>query len=256
VITDGKRATTVAPSSAPLLDVKSLSAGYGDILAVREASFAVFRGQVTVILGPNGAGKSTALLALAGVVKSSAGSITLDGVSLNSRAAHQRTKLGLSLVEQGKKIFHQRTVEENLILGGTHMKRAALTAAIDQAYERFPMLQAKRKARSAALSGGQQQMLAIAQALIPGPKVLMLDEPSAGLAPVIVNELLLVVAALKSEGVAILLVEQLVEKALSVADQVVVLERGRVVFSGAAEGVTAETLHNAYFSTAQAHPTG
>jgi branched-chain amino acid transport system ATP-binding protein len=233
-----------------LLEVCGLRAGYGDILAVRDVTLSVSPGKATVVLGPNGAGKSTLLLALAGIVKVSGGSITLDGAPLDSSPAHQRAASGLTLVEQGKKIFHRRTVEENLFLGGTWMSRAEMAVATEKAFERFPMLKTRRKQRASTLSGGQQQMLAIAQALIPGPKVIMLDEPSAGLAPVIVNELVVVVQQLKAEGTGVLLVEQLVDKGLSVADRVLVLERGRVVYSSDASGVTAESLHAAYFSTA------
>jgi branched-chain amino acid transport system ATP-binding protein len=235
------------PSTPPLLSVTGLSAGYRDLLAIRDVSLSVHAGEITVLLGRNGAGKSTALLAIAGLAKRSAGQIELDGVDFADRAAHARTRQGIALVPENKRIFRRRTVEENLAIGGYILRRGERRAAIQNAYDRFPMLHAKRHDAAGGLSGGQQQMLSIAQALIPGPRVVMLDEPTAGLAPVIVKDVLEILVAIRAEGIGVLLVEQLVDQAMSVADHVVLLDHGRVQYNAAADGLhDFEQLRNVY----------
>jgi branched-chain amino acid transport system ATP-binding protein len=224
-------------SNEPLLRVAGLSAGYRDLQAIRNVDITVGRGEITVLLGRNGAGKSTTLLTIAGVLKAMKGTVELCGHDVSTEPAHVRTRLGLALVRENKRIFRRRTVEENLLIGGFVMGRRARGVALQRAYEQFPMLHEKRHLAAGGLSGGQQQMLAIAQALMPGPQVVMLDEPSAGLAPVIVKDVFATLDRLKSEGVAVLLVEQLVEQALAVADRVVLLEQGRVISHGSDAGV-------------------
>jgi branched-chain amino acid transport system ATP-binding protein len=216
----------------PLLRITGLSSGYRDLQAIWDVELSVGRGEITVLLGRNGAGKSTTLLTIAGVLKAMNGTVELGGRDVSSEPAHVRTRLGLALVRENKRIFRRRTVEENLLIGGFVMGRRARAVALQRAYEQFPMLHEKRHLAAGGLSGGQQQMLAIAQALMPDPQVVMLDEPSAGLAPVIVKEVFATLDRLKSEGVAVLLVEQLVEQALAVADRVVLLEQGRVISHG------------------------
>jgi branched-chain amino acid transport system ATP-binding protein len=213
--------------SDALLDVRALGAGYGDLRVLWDVSLTVRPGHATVVLGRNGAGKTTLLSTIAGLLRAPAGSVHFLGTDVTRTTAPARTRLGIAFVQENKRVFKRRTVEQNLRLGAYMLPRKEARAAIEPAYERFPILKKKRKEAAGALSGGQQQMLAIAQALMPDPKLLMLDEPSAGLAPVIVQEVLETVSALKASGLGLLLVEQLVDQALSVADDIVVIEHGR-----------------------------
>lgn len=213
--------------------------GYGDLRVLWGVSVTARRGEVTAVLGRNGAGKSSLLKAITGFLPAmESGSIVLDGRNITKMAPYDRTRGGVAFVQEGKRIFRQRTVEENLLLGGYTLKRPlfgrgpGMRDALEKAYTRFPVLAERRRSVAGGLSGGQQQMLAIAQALMPDPKVLLLDEPSAGLAPAISRDVFSMVASLKAEGLAVLLVEQVVEQALEVADSVVVMESGRVATSG------------------------
>lgn len=215
----------------PLLEVKGVSSGYKDVRALWDVDLTASVGQVTVVFGRNGAGKTTLLSTIAGLLTANSGSITFDGQDVTRQPAHNRSRAGIALVQENKRIFKQRTVDENLVLGGHALPRNELKSALNRAYEQFPVLGERRRDLAGALSGGQQQMLGIAQALMPAPRVVMLDEPSMGLAPAIVARLLDVVRRLKSEGLAIVLVEQLVNTAMSVADHVNVLDQGRVVGS-------------------------
>lgn len=222
-------------AASPLLTIQNLAAGYGDLRAVWDVSLEVRGGRINALLGANGAGKSTTLLAVLGLSRVMSGSIELAGRDLRGLPPYDRAKLGIGFVQEGKRLFRQRTVEQNLMLGGWTIprpRRQRLRAAIAQAYDRFPVLADRRHELAGSLSGGQQQMLAIAQALIPKPRVLMLDEPSAGLAPIVLSEVLAVVSGLRTEGIGILLVEQLVDAALEVADHVTVISRGRMAWSG------------------------
>ncbi|GAA1002799.1 ABC transporter ATP-binding protein [Acrocarpospora pleiomorpha] len=228
------------------LRVENLVSGYGDLTVLRDVALSASPGKITVVLGANGAGKTTLLSTITGVVKAQAGTIELLGQDVTRTPTHLRVRQGLALVQEGKRVFRQRTVEENLALGGRHLGRRDRAAAIEVAYRRFPVLKDKSRQKAALLSGGQQQMLAIAQALVPEPEVLMLDEPSAGLAPVIVKELLATVRTLRDEGKAVVLVEQLVGEALSVADQVLVLNRGHVVIDEPASAVTEDDVRAIY----------
>jgi branched-chain amino acid transport system ATP-binding protein len=225
---------------SPLLRVTNLAAGYGDLRAVWDVSLEVSAGRILALLGANGAGKSTTLLAILGLSRVMGGSIEMAGQNLNGLAPYDRAKLGIGLVQEGKRVFRQRTVEQNLMLGGwtiSRPRRQRLKKAVARAYDRFPVLADRRHEPAGSLSGGQQQMLAIAQALVPEPRVLMLDEPSAGLAPIIVSEVLGVISELRAEGIGILLVEQLVDASLEVADHVTVISRGRMAWSGARAAV-------------------
>ncbi|WP_326835038.1 ABC transporter ATP-binding protein [Amycolatopsis rhabdoformis] len=211
-----------------LLEVRGLGSGYGDLRVLRDVSLTVRAGAVTVVLGRNGAGKTTLLSTIAGLLRPFSGSVVFRGSDITKTSPPERARRGIALVQENKRVFKRRTVEQNLQLGGYSMPRRKAAEAVSGAYDRFPVLGEKRAQRAGELSGGQQQMLAIAQALMPGPALLMLDEPSAGLAPVIVDDVLATVTALKKEGLGILLVEQLVDKAMSVADDVVVVEHGRM----------------------------
>ena len=230
----------------PILRVDHLAAGYGDIKAITDISLRAWSGKVAAVLGANGAGKTTLVSAIAGLIRVQSGTITMQGQDIGRLRPSVRMLRGIALVQEGKRIFHRRTVHENLLLGGYRMSRSARSSAVEAAYESFPILREKRNSVAGSLSGGQQQMLAIAQALMPAPQVLMLDEPSAGLAPIIVDELLKTIRKLKSDGMAIILVEQLVDKALAVSDHVVAIQQGRVVSDQPAASVTAAVLHDAY----------
>lgn len=233
-------------SHSTVLEVAGLAAGYGDIGIISDIHLTARQGLVTAVFGANGAGKTTLLSAIAGLIPARAGTIWLDGSDITKAPAHSRAAAGLALVQEGKRVLHKRTVDENLQLGGYRLRRSDRRSAIAGAYDRFPVLMDKRDAKAGSLSGGQQQMLAIAQALIPGPRVLLLDEPSAGLAPIIVTDLLRSIESLKAEGMAIVLVEQLVGQAMSVADHVIALQQGGVVIDSPVSGVDNDQLHAAY----------
>jgi branched-chain amino acid transport system ATP-binding protein len=239
----------VSTEPGTLLVVDGLQSGYGDLQVLWDVSLSVAAGSVSVLLGRNGAGKTTTLRAIAGLNRVTGGSITMRGESLNPLAAHARTRRGIGLVQEGKRIFRRRTVHENLLLGGyvLGLSRKKLVSRCEQNYERFPMLRGRAGTTAGTLSGGQQQMLAIAQALMADPAVLMLDEPSAGLAPAIVKDVFDTIAMLSSEGLGVLLVEQAVEDAMRVADRFTVLDIGRVVVSGTAdEAGDASVIREAY----------
>ncbi|WP_238010607.1 ABC transporter ATP-binding protein [Dactylosporangium sp. AC04546] len=232
------------------LELRQLATGYGDLRVVTDATLEVEAGSVTALLGRNGAGKTTTLRAVAGLNKITSGAATLDGTDLAALPAYRRARAGIAYVQEGKRIFRSRTVEENLRLG-TYAGRSAARGRelTGQMYERFPLLAERRKLRAAQLSGGQQQMLAIAQALVADPRVLLLDEPSAGLAPAIVGQVLDVIRDLRARGLAVLLVEQAVEFALAAADRVVVLNLGRTVYSGQATDTgLREAIRRAYMA--------
>jgi branched-chain amino acid transport system ATP-binding protein len=219
---------------ADILEVRGIAVSYGDAQAVRDVSLSVSAGQITALIGSNGAGKTTTLHAIAGLLPVRAGRITVAGQDVTHRPASEMPSQGLSLVQQGKRIFPGLTVESNLLVSTYphKLRKAARLALVAEAYERFPILRDKRNAPAGSLSGGQQQMLAIGQSLMARPKVLMLDEPSAGLAPALVKEVLQTVVSLAADGLGVLLVEQLVEDALAIAHDVVVLDEGSVSISG------------------------
>lgn len=226
--------------SETTLEVKQVTTGYRDILVVRNVTLTVTAGSIYLLLGRNGAGKTTLLHATAGLLPLAAGEIWVSGIRVDRVSPDQRVKAGLALVQAEKRIFRQLTVEENLRLGYYIKRRDSrgYKEALEAAYARFPDLARMRSTQSGRLSGGQQQMLAIAQALMPGPSVVMLDEPTAGLAPAIVGRLLASISELKREGKAILLVEQAVAAALPVADHVGVLTHGELAMSMPAADIT------------------
>ena len=233
-----------------LLEVRGLGTGYGDLRVVWDVSFDVRAGEITVLLGRNGAGKTTTIRAISGLNKIVAGEVRYRGESLVKVPAHQRVRQGIAYVQEGKRVFHSQTIEQNLLLGGytRKMKRAELRSEVERIYELFPILAEKRSLPAASMSGGQQQMLAIGQALMAQPRLLMLDEPSGGLAPVIVNEVMERVHQLKETGIGILLVEQAVEASFAIADHVTVLDMGRTMLSSPASEVSDMTLlQDAYF---------
>ena len=246
--------TPVETPAAPLLEVKNLAAGYGDIRAVWDVSLTVYAGELTAILGRNGAGKTTTLRVIAGLNKIGAGTISFRGEDISGLQAHRRVGMGMALVQDGKRVFHRLTVEENLFLGGYSLgiRRRKMPEKLTRIYDMFPALGERQKVVVGQLSGGQQQMVAIGQALMAEPSLLMLDEPSSGLAPSIVDEVMTMVDRLKKAGLGVLLVEQQVEAAIDVADHVVVLDIGGVILdSPARELVDLDVLKEAYFGSAR-----
>ena len=212
-----------------LLEVRGLEAGYGKIGVLHGISLAVRHGEVIALLGPNGAGKTTLLRAISGLLPWTAGDITFGGRSLAGSSPRDTARTGLVHVIEGHRVFTQQSVSDNLLLAAYDVPRHERAQRIEEALTHFPEIAAKRNDLGGALSGGQQQMLVVAQGLVRRPRLLMLDEPSAGLAPVLVDRVLSVVGELKRKGTAVLLVEQLVEKALASADRVYALAQGRVV---------------------------
>lgn len=236
---------------APLLAVDGISAGYGDIRAVFDVSFEVRRGEVVALLGRNGAGKTTTLRAAGGLNPLMAGRIRFSGRDLAGMPAYVRARSGLALVLDGKRIFRQLRVEDNLVLGayGQRLRRTARAERLESIYERFPILGRRRSQTAGALSGGQQQMLAIGQALMSRPRLLLLDEPSGGLAPAISGVVFETIAQLAAEGLSVVLVDQAVEAVLGTADKIVIMDLGRVVARGTPEELgPASRLADAFFA--------
>jgi branched-chain amino acid transport system ATP-binding protein len=221
-------------SGAPLLQVKRLAAGYGHVGVLHDVDLEVAEGAIVALVGSNGAGKSTLLRTLSGLLRPAAGGIVFAGQQIAGEAPHRIIDLGLLHVAEGRRLFRRQSVHANLELGlyGTRLDKPAEQHRYGFVYELFPMLAERPQALAGILSGGQQQMLAIAQALMRQPKLLMLDEPSLGLAPIVVDQVLTVLQRLRSGGTTILLVEQMVERALDIADHAYVLQNGTVIGSG------------------------
>jgi branched-chain amino acid transport system ATP-binding protein len=224
------------PTSArePLLAVKGLSAGYGKIGVLNNVDIVVYPGEIVAMLGPNGAGKTTLLKAVSGLLPW-AGEVTFAGKSMAGASPRDAVNAGLVHVVEGHRIFTQLTVEDNVLLASYGMPSAQGRKQVEEALDFFPEIKAKRNDRAVTLSGGQQQMLAVTQGLVRKPKLLMLDEPSAGLSPVLVDRVLAAAAQLRAAGTAVLLVEQLIEKSLAVADRVYALTRGTVMLEASAK---------------------
>ena len=215
-----------------MLKVTDLSAGYGDIIAVRDFSFSVEPGQIHAFVGANGAGKTSTLMCLMGLVEQKSGSIQMDTKDISNEQIEGRITAGLAIVPEGRRIFPDLSVRENLMVGGHIVPTSVMIAGIEMVYEFFPRLSERQTQAAGSLSGGEQQMLALGRALISQPKILIVDELSLGLMPIIVDECYEVLKKLKSEGIGILLVEQNTERALSVADNVSALEAGNLFWSG------------------------
>ena len=229
-----------------VLQVENINVYYGSIHAVKDVSFHVEQGEVVTLIGANGAGKSTTLNTVAGLLRSRTGSVRFMDEELRHVPSHKLVGRGMALVPEGRRIFQHMTVQENLDMGG-YCRSGDLNADIESVYERFPRLKERRKQVAGTLSGGEQQMLAMGRALMSRPKLLLLDEPSMGLAPIMVQKVFEVVQEVASQGMTILLVEQNAQMALSVADRAYVLETGRVVMEGTgAELLTNERVRSAY----------
>ncbi|HEY8488906.1 MAG TPA: ABC transporter ATP-binding protein [Thermaerobacter sp.] len=232
-----------------VLELRDVHVAYGSVQALAGVSLRVEAGELVALLGPNGAGKSTTLRAISRLVPLARGSILLDGgVPLHQRAPEAVVRLGVVQVPEGRQIFPELTVEENLWAGAfTRRNRAAIRRDLEAVYQRFPRLKERRHQLGGTLSGGEQQMLAIGRALMARPRLLLLDEPSMGLSPRLVEEVFAIIDGLHREGVAILLVEQNAHMALQVADRAYVLENGRVVLAGTARDLASrEDVWGAY----------
>lgn len=223
-------------AAAPLLDVRGLHAGYGHVRVLEGVSLTVPQGALVALVGSNGAGKSTLLRTLSGLIAPTAGEILFAGTTIGGMAPPAIVALGLQHVAEGRRLFRAQSVRDNLELGlwGAPLAKGEATARLEAVFELFPVLRERQSVRAGILSGGQQQMLAVAQALMQRPKLLMLDEPSLGLAPAVIDQLLDAVLQLRERGTTVLLVEQMVERALQIADTAYVLQNGRVIGHGPA----------------------
>ena len=226
--------STNAVATEPLLHVKQLAVNYGPVKAVKGISFQLMPGQITTLVGANGAGKSTTLLALSGLVKKQAGQVWLDGRDISRLAPHQLVAQGVVQVAEGRATLTRLTVRENLLLGAYTRKDGAAEREhdLERIYTMFPRLKERDQGFAGNLSGGEQQMLAIGRALMAKPRVLLLDEPSMGLAPIIVQDIFRTLKEINQQGLTIFLVEQNVRQALKIADQGYVLETGSLVLAG------------------------
>jgi branched-chain amino acid transport system ATP-binding protein len=233
-----------------LLEVRGLHAGYGRVRVLNGIDLAIAPGEILALLGPNGAGKTTLLRAISGLLPLDGGSVSFAGSDLRGVGPRGTVQAGLSHVIEGHRVFTQLSCTDNLLLAGYDLPRGEQSARVEEALAYFPEIAAKRADRASSLSGGQQQMLAVAQGLVRRPKLLMLDEPSAGLSPVLVDRVLAVLVRLRDAGTSVLLVEQLIEKALAAADRVVALARGRIVLTADTfEADLPHRLEAAYFGT-------
>ena len=242
---------------APVLSVQNLHVAYGPVRAVSGISFDVQPGELVALIGPNGAGKSSTLRAIARLVPAADGEILLFGASIRGLAAHVLPRRGLVLVPEGRRVFGELSVLDNLRLGAHTRSGREMAEELDRAFDLFPILRERRQQAAGTLSGGEQQMLAVARAMMSRPKVLLLDEPSLGLAPAVVKQVFELLKTLHASGVSILLVEQNARMALDVADRGYVLQTGAIVAGGSASALLADdTVRTHYLgvATASAQP--
>ena len=232
---------------AVMLDVQNINVYYGAIHAVKDVSFHVDEGEIVTLIGANGAGKTTTLQTISGLLHSRTGSITFMGQPIQAVPADKLVAHGLAQVPEGRRVFQQMTVEENLEMGAFTQPNSTIAPNLEKVYEQFPRLKERRRQVAGTLSGGEQQMLAMGRALMSNPKLLMLDEPSMGLAPILVEQIFDIIQRLHEKGTTILLVEQNARMALSVADRGYVLETGRVTLTGQGRELLAdEAVKKAY----------
>jgi branched-chain amino acid transport system ATP-binding protein len=217
------------------LQVQNLHAGYGKVPVLRDVSFEVGEREVVAIIGPNGAGKTTLLKTISGLIKPSSGEIRFRGQSIGGLASHDVAKAGISHIPEGRRLFDNMTVMENLLMGAYAKRDNLKEGILDEVFEMFPILKEREKQKAKDLSGGQKQMLAVGRGLVSKPVLLMLDEPSLGLAPILVDATYDKLQALKDRGLTVLLIEQNVNYALELASRAYVLENGRIVMEGSSE---------------------
>lgn len=223
-----------------ILNVENINVCYGAIHAIKDVSFEVLDGEVVALIGANGAGKSTTLKTLSGLLRSKTGTIEFMGEDIMHAPADKLVARGLAHVPEGRRVFAQMTVEENLEMGAYTRSNSEIAPGLERVYEHFPRLKERRRQVAGTLSGGEQQMLAMGRALMSSPKLLMLDEPSMGLAPILIEQIFQIVQDLHKAGTTILLVEQNAQMALAIASRAYVMETGKVTLSGSGE----DLLHN------------
>ena len=232
----------------PLLETRKLTAFYGDFQALYGIDTTLEKGETIAIIGANGAGKSTFLKAVVGLVRSPPDSVLLDGSPIGARPAADIVKRGIALVPEGRRLFPSLTVEENLLIGG-YGRKVTGAWTLDRVYALFPILKERRSSATPTLSGGQQQMAAIGRALMSNPRILLCDEISLGLAPIIIADIYAALPQIKAEGTSVVLVEQDIVQAMKVADRVYCLQEGRLSLAGRPNDLTREQIHRAYFGS-------
>jgi branched-chain amino acid transport system ATP-binding protein len=232
----------------PLLETRELTAFYGDFQALYGINAKLEKGETIAIVGANGAGKSTFLKAIAGLIQGPANSVLLDGVPIGARPAAEIVKRGIALVPEGRRLFPSLTVEENLLIGGYGRKIPGPWTLL-RVYSLFPILKERRASATPTLSGGQQQMAAIGRALMSNPRILLCDEISLGLAPIIIADIYAALPQIKAEGTSVVLVEQDIVQAMKVADRVYCFQEGRLSLSGRPRDLTRDQIHRAYFGS-------
>ena len=231
-----------------MLEIKDLEVHYGVIRAIKGISFEVNQGEVIALIGANGAGKTTTLHTITGLIRPSSGKIIFDGKDITKTPAHKIVSMGMAHVPEGRRIFQQLTVLENLKLGAyTRKNSAEIADSLKMVYERFPRLEERKNQVAGTLSGGEQQMLAMGRALMSKPRIILMDEPSMGLSPLLVSEIFDIIKVIRESGTTVLLVEQNAQKALSIADRAYVLETGAISLSGkASDLINDESVRKAY----------
>lgn len=219
-----------------MLEVSNLKVNYGMIQAIKGISFKVEQGEIIALIGANGAGKTTTLHTVSGLLKAKEGNIIFNGKDITKTQAHRIVNMGMAHVPEGRRIFQQLTVYENLILGAyTRSDKKEISDSLEMIYKRFPRLEERKKQIAGTLSGGEQQMLAMGRALMSKPKIILMDEPSMGLSPLLVSEIFDIIQSINKSGTTVLLVEQNAKKALSIANRAYVLETGKIVLEGNAK---------------------
>ena len=231
-----------------MLEIKDLCVSYGMIKALKGISFEVNEGEVIALIGANGAGKTTTLHTITGILPAKSGSVTFNGVELTKTPAHKIVKMGMAHVPEGRRIFQQLTVLDNLKLGAfTRNDKDGIAEDMEKIYKRFPRLAERKTQIAGTLSGGEQQMLAMGRALMSRPKIVVMDEPSMGLSPILVSEIFDIITSIRKDGTTVLLVEQNAKKALAISDRAYVLETGRITLSGkASDLINDEQVKKAY----------
>jgi branched-chain amino acid transport system ATP-binding protein len=232
-----------------LLETRGLTANYGQFRALFGVDVAVAEGECVAIIGANGAGKSTLMRSISGVIRNEAGMVMHRGQPIGALSSAQVMKRGIAMVPEGRRLFPSLTVEENLLIGG-QVRKAAGPWGLESVYDLFPILRERRNSAGTALSGGQQQMVAIGRALMSNPELMLCDEISLGLAPVVIRDIYAALPRIRESGAAIVVVEQDIGKALSVADRVYCMMEGRVTLAAPAANVTRDEIHSAYFGAA------
>ena len=231
-----------------MLEIRDLEVNYGAINAIKKISFDVNQGEVVALIGANGAGKTTTLHTITGLLKAKSGSIVFEGKELTKTPPHKIVEMGMAHVPEGRRIFQQLSVYKNLTLGAfTRKDKSNLDETLNMVYEKFPRLEERKKQIAGTLSGGEQQMLAMGRALMSKPKIVLMDEPSMGLSPLLVGEVFKIIEEIRASGTTVLLVEQNAKKALEIADRAYVLETGKIVLSGNAKDLmNNESVQKAY----------